>query len=425
MTRDPAGQDASPETERAGDSSQSPAVRRSRVRRAAGVLLLLCVSLIAAAGIVEAGARLLTAGALSGQSIIQPDSETIFDLRPSVSRQHRFRTGPDSWETFPVHISARSVRDRELGPKKPGERRVVMLGDSFTFGSTSKFEDTIGQKLEALLAQSGGMVTVNCGVHGTGPWQQERILERRGFSFDPDVVVHQIFLGNDIRDMLNRSGRTTRAYEPAWELELHRIRMLPLRRFRAEQWLADHSRAYSILRDEIGRERITQLLLGGGGVLAPIEPPHLPENEPRLPSWEANLKTWYPELEEAFDALVQALEEAQRACVARGVRYFVYCVPLPEEVVDAWYDERIRAAGLDDMYESGKGERLLQERLAASGIAFVPLRDAMRAHPSPESLYFEYDGHTTPAGNALIAEKLANALLVSDAADGRAGAGAH
>lgn len=402
-------------------SSQSGNSRRAQIRRFAVLVAWVSASIVLVAAVLEIGVRITGAGSLGQQSIIQSDPESIFDLRPSVSRMHRFRSGLDSWDSFPVHISTQSVRDREFGPKESSERRIVMLGDSFTFGSTSEFKDTIGQKLESLFAQTSNthnVTTVNCGVHGTGPWQQERILERRGFLFEPDVVVHQIFLGNDIRDMLNRSGRTTRAYEPAWELELHRIRMLPLRRFRAEQWLADRSRAYAVLRDAIGRDRITQFLLGGGGVLDPVEQPLLPPNEPRLPTWEVNLNAWYPELEEAFDALVESLEQAHRACARRGVKYLVYCVPLPEEVVDAWYEERIGAAGLADLYEPGKGEQLLQERLEALGIAFVPLRDAMRAHPSPESLYFEFDGHTRPAGNELIAEKLVTTLSVMEIAWG-------
>lgn len=408
---------AGPNEPLSGQDADRPGNERGRIRRATKLVLLLGFSLILAAAVLECGARFLLAGTSSQQSIIRPDPELLFDLRPSVSRLHRFRTGPDEWKNVQVRISSQGMRDGEFEAKEASEYRILMLGDSFTFGSTSEIEETIGRQLQSLFGSSAPakrVVTINAGVHGTGPWQQERILERRGFSFEPDLVLHQVFLGNDLRDMLSRSGRTTHAYEPQWELELHRIRMLPLRRFRAEQRLADHSRAYAAFRDAVGRDRITRFLLRGGGVLKSIEPPSLPPSEARPPAWEVNLKTWYPHLDEAFDGLVETLEKAHKACADRGVQYVVYCVPLPEEIVDTWFDERIRVTGLVGVYEPGKGERLLEERLAALGIPFVPLRDAMREHASPESLYFEHDGHTTPAGNAVIAATLAEYLSLVD-----------
>src|SRR5512143_450760 len=65
-------------------------------------------------------------------------------------------------------INARGYRDLERAiPKPPGVRRVVCLGDSFTWGVGVLFDDAWPQRVERLLAREGGRwEAVNLGEAG-------------------------------------------------------------------------------------------------------------------------------------------------------------------------------------------------------------------------------------------------------------------
>ena len=82
-------------------------------------------------------------------------------------------------------------RDVELGPKRPGVRRVMVLGDSFTEGQGVKEGDTYPRRLEALLNASGtGEWEVrNCGRRATDFPELFATFEQI-LPYAPDLVVY-------------------------------------------------------------------------------------------------------------------------------------------------------------------------------------------------------------------------------------------
>jgi len=90
-----------------------------------------------------------------------------------------------------VEINSRGFRDREYAvPKPPGTRRIVVLGDSVTFGYDLALGDTYPERVEVQLAQQGRPVEVcNLGVTGYDTLQMARTLERIGLALEPDLVV--------------------------------------------------------------------------------------------------------------------------------------------------------------------------------------------------------------------------------------------
>ena len=115
----------------------------------------------------------------------------------------------------------------------------------------------------------------------------------------------------------------------------------------------------------------------------------------------------WPAARAALDTLTASVERAGAALV-------LACLP-PAVQVDSTY-WWIRHAGFH-LDERVVTDSPLQDSLAAFGrardIAFIDalprLRAAHRARPD-EHLYFEQDGHWTPAGNAIAAEIIAQAL---------------
>ena len=89
-----------------------------------------------------------------------------------------------------IRINSFGARDREFGPKNRDIPRVVVIGDSFTFGFGVPLEDTYVKQLEVLLAQQLGQVEVfNLGVTAYQTWHFIDLLEERVASLEPDLVI--------------------------------------------------------------------------------------------------------------------------------------------------------------------------------------------------------------------------------------------
>jgi hypothetical protein len=99
-------------------------------------------------------------------------------------------------------VNARGYRDLERAiPKPAGVRRVVCIGDSFTWGVSVLFDDAWPQRVERALSRERGepWEAVNLGEPGLNAVQEASKLDSEGFTYGPDVVVVAYVL-NDSED---------------------------------------------------------------------------------------------------------------------------------------------------------------------------------------------------------------------------------
>src|SRR5262249_20298303 len=87
---------------------------------------------------------------------------------------------------IPVSINRLGMRgpeleaNREGGPGSARGRRILGIGDSFTFGPGVRDEDTFLRRLESSLARGGGKVEVlNAGIEGFSTADEVAYLEYR------------------------------------------------------------------------------------------------------------------------------------------------------------------------------------------------------------------------------------------------------
>jgi hypothetical protein len=87
-----------------------------------------------------------------------------------------------------LSTNSRGLRGRtEYGHEKPPEAfRIVVLGDSFTFGEEVGDEETYSHVLQELLPQAE---VLNFGVHGYGHDQMLLYLQEEGLRYKPDLVL--------------------------------------------------------------------------------------------------------------------------------------------------------------------------------------------------------------------------------------------
>jgi hypothetical protein len=125
--------------------------------------------------------------------------------RPEMGQIHR-ATPVFGWELIPgsfgigrfgesYEINPAGFRDVEYPMQKPqGIRRIMVIGDSFTFGMGVNLKDTYPKKLEDLLNGSGiAAQVINCGVIGYDMWQYCEMLETKVPPYQPDLIILGLF----------------------------------------------------------------------------------------------------------------------------------------------------------------------------------------------------------------------------------------
>jgi lysophospholipase L1-like esterase len=97
-----------------------------------------------------------------------------------------------------VETSSQGLRDRDftLEPK-PGVPRILMVGDSLTFGWGVPFEATFSKRIEKLFAADGKEVEViNTGVGNWNTVQEVTYFLTKAKDFKPNIVVLNFFVND-------------------------------------------------------------------------------------------------------------------------------------------------------------------------------------------------------------------------------------
>ena len=140
-----------------------------------------------------------------------------------------------SHRDVPVDINSLGFRGPELEPKAPGEYRILVLGDSITFGDYLPEDQVWVRRLEADLRASlpgRRIVVVNGGVGGFNLEEEVDLLEERGLALSPDLVVVGFYL-NDSRPRWGFPGEDGRGW-----LQRHSVLAdLVYRTLRIQEWM--------------------------------------------------------------------------------------------------------------------------------------------------------------------------------------------
>lgn len=187
-------------------------------------LVLSTVTLLIVLALAEAATRVMYAPVsranftpIPRSILMKPSfSGTPYVLRPNGSGTQHFGTNPEGYfdegATLTYRINSLGFRGKETSVEKPANTiRIVGIGDSFTFGSGVRENDTFLSVLESNLNQLGGSTRIevlNLGVGGYNTAHEVSLLQNMGIKFNPDIVVLCFFL-ND-----TNAGGTAQAFSP-------------------------------------------------------------------------------------------------------------------------------------------------------------------------------------------------------------------
>ncbi|HTY45531.1 MAG TPA: SGNH/GDSL hydrolase family protein [Patescibacteria group bacterium] len=159
------------------------------------------------------------------------DTTQRFRFKTEV-KQNEFRTGPEFFH------------------KDPDTFRIIVLGDSFTFGEgVYDSEDLYTAVLQRRLNQRYRDVyknikieVINLGVCGFTTLNELELLMYKGIRFQPDMVIVQ-FLSND-------TERSAKGYAHLDTIEEFKVRMELLGDNAVHRWLIAHSYLYAFLNEK-------------------------------------------------------------------------------------------------------------------------------------------------------------------------------
>ena len=214
----------------------TPPGSAGRLRRA-----LLFLAIVGAQfGLFETGMRRWGGSEASPafQQLFMNDPVLGYRLRPGA--RVRFRT-PEFTAT--ITVSEDGVRAEEpLGPKMPGERRIVILGDSLVLSVQVDYPQTFVALLEERLNRAAPAGTryrvINAGVQGYGPVEKLLFFRRVARALEPDVVLFGVFVGNDAEQALASQPKLLREAQPDAEPLWDRVRVRARRTVRRSMVLS-------------------------------------------------------------------------------------------------------------------------------------------------------------------------------------------
>jgi lysophospholipase L1-like esterase len=164
---------------------------------ARGSLLLLALSTFVAVAGIEAFVR---SSDLLGISYYEESRRYFLEKVPDKALVYRLRENlDDTFQGARVQTNAIGLRDGPMGPRQPGELRILLLGDSVAFGWGVRNEDIFPRRLERHLGHELGrpVRVINSGVGGYNTEQELAFLKLRGPEIAPDLVL-LLYVDNDI-----------------------------------------------------------------------------------------------------------------------------------------------------------------------------------------------------------------------------------
>jgi lysophospholipase L1-like esterase len=172
-----------------------------------GRIALAVLSFAAALCVCELALRLAPprAGAgLRGLHELRPDRPWLYGLRPGA------RVALDGQGGLVYEVNADGFRDRRYAKRASADHfRILVLGDSLTFGYGVALDETYPKRMEAELA--GAAEVLNFGVGGYNPYNEAALFADVGVGYEPDLVLVQ-FCGNDLGDPTRHFDAQTRLH---------------------------------------------------------------------------------------------------------------------------------------------------------------------------------------------------------------------
>lgn len=309
--------------------------------------------------------------------------------------------------------NAQGFRDRERVVERISPApRVLALGDSFTWGAGVSYDEAFVTLLERRLqANMAAAEVINLGVPSWGPHEEFHLLKAYGIRFQPDLVMVNFFIGNDIQNKRGDDVHLPKLLLVAGQsYYVHSNGNWVHDRIGPDRWYLYHDLNYLF---RIGGARVRQALSGeeerapgaaSSGEFAPLvsREQYVRGIYERSDIYLANDTRFFAHhwarTQQTLLALRDFLSE-------RNISLLLVVIPDHVQLDRVLQTEYLAGIGqAADQYDFYKPQRLLLAWCREQGILTVDLLPVFKAAGRPESLYFRNDFHLTASGHRLAAQ---------------------
>lgn len=328
---------------------------------------------------------------------------------------------------FTSQINSLGFRDREFSREKTAAQRIVVLGDSFTYGWGVAVEQSWPKVLERGLRERGLSVEVaNLGYPGAGPVDYADVAERAIPLLRPDLVLVGILQGSDLvqsvpREPVASSGTLLAAF---WSLYPN------VRRLAAAGETAPQHVSGEQVR-QLWKDQAAEIMLG----ISPEERERYEKLEPgvRDAFSQGRLNPWLvltvvrerdhfiqsfdlesPRAHELIAALAAQFVRIRTTAQSRSARVVAVSIPYGIYISRRSFDSNARL-GLnltEGMLGSDSPDEAIRRAAAGAGIPFVSVTATLRRKAETTDLYFPWDCHFNAEGHRSFGEALASEVAL-------------
>lgn len=355
-----------------------------------------------------------------GYNCFAKSNVTVFTLKPNCTIPF---SDYDTGEEKTAHINSFGYRGREFDSlKKPGEKRILLEGDSFILGFGVGDEDVVSKRLEILLPNT---TVINAGyAGGFGPDGYFLHLKNSGITLQPDITVFSVFVFNDLSDLADNEwigvgpigepemvvSKTTLVDDSGFLLpaSLPLIYKIPIVRESNLGILASNgiSNFSSFVKNRYERVKFA------------LFPPVFPTGDAR----DSNLPGIYKSncifndtchrqtmrlYSDLYTTILASKKLVDNQFQDTKEHFIVLLIPVEFQLYPETY-AKYQDSGIPkdiDKVENPNPQRRIKEMLEKEKIAYIDLLPIMRKNIN--RLYFVKDGHWNPEGHKVAAEALA------------------
>lgn len=341
---------------------------------------------------------------------IEPDSILKHKLIPDSS----CRVKTDEYNVE-YKINRYGLRDVNIPYEKTKSiKRILVLGDSFTFGIGVSLDQTFPKQLEKMLNeryQDNEFQVINSGVGGYSPVHEFLYLKTEGIKYQPDIVIIGLHMNDFIEE---RASLKHAKRDEKGEIVAIQISQKHLFPEAVEDFLKKNSFTYNVfLQNE---ERLLKLK---GKIIARLTFQQVPEYSKEATDFkpgdiEKDLFVITREIPESdfnklFSPVAERLNQMSQFLNQRKIPMVIIVIPSAHQISSTqWTTGRITLKLSEETYPTKIFEQLNQ-LTSENKIPFLDLtRDlqAYLANGKNPDLYYDYDGHFTVEGQKVTADSI-------------------
>jgi len=305
-----------------------------------------------------------------------------------------------------VTINSMGYRERDFNVKKEGRFRILVIGDSFTFGFGVEGNEGYPARIEKILANDyhqGSIEVINAGfASGHNPDTYYLYLKEKGLKLNVDLILVGFFVGNDIVHYRHS------AVEHEWTRTDQEGLPLQIRNVASEvengRWVRKKKRliyAIPVLRNS----HLFHLLVSSArGLAGYFRSEHSRIFETTTPSiYQA---TYSDNIEQAIQQTQTLFRAMARLAAKNGIPLAVVMIPAREQV----YSADLKSPELRQL-DWTKPQRIFAAFFSREHIPYLDLLPPMRQGAKDADFYFRYDLHWNAKGHEFAARATSTFLV--------------